>query len=341
MRRSKLPLIPANRPGIPQESGPDRGAGAGPGTGIGIGPGAGAAAGPARLGVLSVHLDGGRCRVGCPFCYLGRREGEPQSGLDLDLLDEALEALDYRELAFALSEPLEPALPVVARLSAAAARRGRPLAITTTQQVLAALPRGSLDGAARLSLSIDPFKAPVSAAAVAESLAMARRLRPGIEIVLIVSLTTHKFARELLAGLLRELIELPGASGGAGDHRVALNAVKPPPHWCDRRFWMGALAQLAPLLREHLDRRLFLDCYVAARLLGIGGCPARPDLSPAPVEAGAGTPTEATDRPAAPGLAFRGCVYQPAPDFIAEDGADLARRLAGFVAPAVCPFPIE
>jgi hypothetical protein len=27
----------------------------------------------ADLGVLSIHLDGARCRVGCEFCYLGER----------------------------------------------------------------------------------------------------------------------------------------------------------------------------------------------------------------------------------------------------------------------------
>ena len=311
MRRSKLPLIPANRPTISRESAP-------------AGQGAGAAdQAPARLGVLSVHLDGGRCRVGCPFCYLGGREGEPQSGLDLDLLDEALGALGYREVAFALSEPVEPALPVLARITRAAGARGRLVAITTTAQVIAALPEASLAGVGRISLSIDPFKGPVTAAAVAAAAAAARRLQPGAEIVLIVTLSTHRFARELLAGLLRELVALPEVD------RLALNAVKPPPHWCDRRFWMGALSQLGPLLREHLDRRLFLDCYVAARLLGIGGCPARPDLSPAPAAEGG----------AAPGLGFPRCVYQPAPGLIAKAGAGLQRRLAGFVAPSVGHLP--
>jgi hypothetical protein len=63
---------------------------------------------------------------------------------------------------------------------------------------------------------------------------------------------------------------------------------------------------------------------VAARLLGIGDCPARADLAPA-----------------AGGVAFRSCVYQPAPDFVTDDAATLAARLDGFSAPAACPFPIR
>jgi hypothetical protein len=103
--------------------------------------------------------------------------------------------------------------------------------------------------------------------------------------------------------------------------RVALSALKPPPPWCDRAFWLRALARLAPLLDEHLDRRLFLDCYVAARILRLGDCPARPDVSP--------------------GNAFRACVYQPAEDFRFATVDELARRLERFEAPRVCPFPID
>ena len=122
--------------------------------------------------------------------------------------------------------------------------------------------------------------------------------------------------------------------------RVALNALKPPPPFCDRRFWLQALQRLGPLLREHLDRRLFLDCYVAARILGLGGCPARPDLSPA-------STTEYTQigrKPAAsPGAAaeFRSCVYQPAADFVIDRSDELSARLQSFTPPAVCPFPID
>jgi hypothetical protein len=39
-------------------------------------------------------------------------------------------------------------------------------------------------------------------------------------------------------------------------------------------------------------------------------------------------------------VAFRGCVYQPAPDFLIQRGDDLAARLQGFTPPAQCPFPV-
>ena len=77
--------------------------------------------------------------------------------------------------------------------------------------------------------------------------------------------------------------------------------------------------------RERSRRRLFLDCYVAARILGLGGCPARADLSPA--------------APAA--AAFRSCVYQPAPDFVAADALTLAgapRRASSRPRPARSRF---
>jgi hypothetical protein len=268
--------------------------------------------------VLSIHFDGGRCRVACPFCYLGQREGEPRTGLPLDLIGDALRRLSYREVAVALSEPVDEVLPALPRLAQAAA--GRLFSVTTTVAVATALPADVLELIGRLNLSVDPFKGPVEAARVAGAVAEVRR-RTRAEIVLIVTLNTRRFARTLFAGgLLKELIAIPAVD------KVALNAVKPPPGWCDRRFWLGALAQIGPLLREHLDRRLFLDCYVAARILHIGGCPARPDLSP-----------DSQDGR----VAFRGCVYQPAPDFTVESGAELAERLVPFEAPAACPFPIE
>lgn len=278
--------------------------------------------------MLSVHLDGGRCRVGCPFCYLGRRTGSATGGLDLDLLDEALATLEYREIALALSEPVEPALPVLERIARAAAARGRLLAITTTPQVAAILPPAALRGVGRLSLSLDPWKGPdkgpdkglLDGAWAAQLAATARATYSG-EIVLIVTLSTRRFAQQLLDGLLGELLAL------AEVDRVALNALKPPPAWCNRHFWLFALSRMGPLLREHLDRRLFLDCYVAARLLGLGGCPARPDLSPAP--------------DGVPGVAFRGCVYQPAADHVTASAADLRERLRTFCPPAACPFPID
>ncbi|MCS6913097.1 MAG: hypothetical protein RMK29_01755 [Myxococcales bacterium] len=301
MRRNGLPLLPTKGVGLTQDSAEGQG-----------------------LGVLSVHLDGGRCRVGCPFCYLGRRTGRATGGLDVDLLDQMLATLPYREIALALSEPVEPVLPVLERIARTAAARGRLLAVTTTPQVVAALPPGSLTGVGRLSLSLDPWKGPekglLDGAWAARAAATARAAYSG-EIVLIVTLSTRQFAQQLLDGLLGELLAL------AEVDRVALNAVKPPPPWCNRRFWLFALSRIAPLLRQHLDRRLFLDCYVAARLLGLGSCPARPDLSPAP--------------DGVAGVAFRGCVYQPAPDYVTASASDLCERLKTFCPPAVCPFPID
>lgn len=265
------------------------------------------------LGVLSIHLDGQRCRVGCEFCYLGARTGDGDNApFDPDLLTAALDRLDYTEVAVAVSEPPERALAPLRVIVAAATRRRRPIAITTTAAVLRACPAVA-EGVSRVSISIDPRKGGSSPAAVARVAASVRA--PGREVALVVSLVTERYAQTLLDGELAALVELPEVD------KVALHGLKPPPDWCDRAFWLRACARLAPLLAQHLDRRLFLDCYVAARILGLGGCPARPDLSP--------------------GNEFRACVYQRTPDFRFTDTDDLARRLDNFTAPAVCPFPIR
>jgi hypothetical protein len=264
------------------------------------------------LGVLSIHLDGGRCRVGCEFCYLGQRVGASGAEPELELIEQALARLDYDEVAVALSEPPEAAREPLERIARAARARGRPLSITTTAQVVAAAP-DLLDGASRVNLSVDPRKGSVAPSRVALA-ARAAKGAAGREVVLIVTLTTPEFAESLLAGGLERLLALDSVD------KVALNALKPPPAWCGRAFWLASCARLAPLLAEHLDRRLFLDCWVAARILGLGPCPARPDISP--------------------GREFRACVYQPAPELRFTDAADLAARLEGFVAPAACPFPI-
>jgi hypothetical protein len=269
------------------------------------------------LGVLSVHLDGQRCRVGCEFCYLGAREPGGAGPPEPRLLDELLERLDYREVAVAVSEPAAAARPALEAIVRAAARRGRPVAVTTT--VAVAAEPGLLDGVARLSLSVDPRKGRVVPSHLERAARLAKVGRPSLEVVLIVSLISPEFAARLVEGrLLAALVDLPSVD------KVALNALKPPPPWCDRAFWMRALGALEPLLARTLDTRLFLDCYVAARLLGLGGCPARPDLS-----TGRG------------GIAFRSCVYQPTPDFTADGADEFVRRLSGFVAPAACPFPVE
>ncbi len=266
------------------------------------------------LGVLSIHIDGARCRVGCPFCYLGARDDSGgQSALDVEAVVDALGRLTYREVAVAISEPVAFALPALDAIRRAARA---PLAITTTMTVAVQHP-ALFAGVARASLSIDPHKGRVSPARIGRLALALKRRHPELDVVLVVSLATPAFAEQLVGGLLEELVALPAVD------RVALNALKPPPEWCDRAFWLHTLNRLRPLLQRELDRRLFLDCYVAARILGIGGCPARPDLSPA----GTGA------------LAFRSCVYQASPDFIA-DAPTLAAHLDGFAVPAVCPFPI-
>lgn len=256
--------------------------------------------------------------MGCPFCYMGRRSDPGEVGLDLRILRQALDGpLRPREIAVAVNEPVEQALPALSEIAALCQGAGAPLTVTTTLSGAAALPGEALLPVHRLSLSVDPFKGPVQAADVAQAIAALHGRWAG-EVVLLVSLSTQRFAQALVGGLLAELLAVEGVD------RVALNGLKPPPAWCDRAFWLRALAGLGPLLRSELDRRLFLDCYVAARILGIGGCPARPDLSPGQE-----------------GLAFRSCVYQPAPDFVARSGQELGARLAGFAPPAACPFAIE
>ncbi len=269
------------------------------------------------LGVLSVHLDGRPCRVGCAFCYLGARQGGGADAPDLALLGELVERLSYDELAVAVSEPVETVGPALAVLTRAAAARGRPVSVTTTMQIATAHP-ALLEGVARINLSVDPFKGVVSPARI-DALAAALKSERTLDVVLIVSLVTPQFATRLIDdGLLEALVDLPHVD------KVALNGLKPPPPWCDRAFWLSALARLRPLLRRALDQRLFLDCYVAARILGLGGCPARADLSPAPG-----------------GLAFRACVYQPAAERLVTDARQLAGELRTFVAPAQCPFVVK
>lgn len=261
------------------------------------------------LGTLSIHLGGAPCGVGCQFCYLGaRRDGGGRLGLPLAA--EALAALPYDELAVAVSDAHDAA---ALRVLVSAARA--PVAVTTTLQQAAHV---DLAGVRRLNLSVDSYKGSADPAQIGALAHMLKAAYPALEVVLLATLDTPAFAGRLVdGGLLAALVDLPSVD------KVALHALKPPPPWCDRAFWMRALGRLEPLLARALDSRLFLDCYVAARLLGLGGCPARADLAPA-----------------AGGVAFRACVYQPAPDFVAADAPSLAARLEGFAAPAACPFAI-
>ncbi|MBL9008452.1 MAG: hypothetical protein JNJ46_29595 [Myxococcales bacterium] len=338
-----------------------------PGDDPGRGPGLGSGptqAGAAPLGVLSVHFERGRCRVKCPFCYLGAREGAVDAGpvagsglltteatdlgleeASLALLEAALHQLPYRELAITVSEPIEPLVEsgALSRLLQVAQARRLPRAVTTTLSVAVSADASLFAAATRLNLSIDPFKgpaqgrlqAPVGAVLAADVDAALRQVAdrwPQAERVLIATLSTQRFAEQLCDGLLAELVALPSVD------RIALNAVKPPPAWCDRAFWLRALHRLRPLLAQHLDSRLFLDCYVAARILGLGDCPARPDVAPAPAALAADGNDVDTTRPR---LAFRGCVYQPGADFTFDSSDDLIQRLHAFRPPAVCPFPIR
>lgn len=282
-----------------------------------------------RLGVLSVHLDGAPCAVGCPFCYLGAREADgrngsqrltrlrhPRAANDTHPAPEllrAVEQLDYAELAIALSEPTGPHRETVASLIDAARRRGLPTALTTTADVVLA-DASQLAGAARLNLSVDPWK---MRGDVVEAVRVASRAAKAHvpEVIAIATLSTPAFAEQLLNGTLHQLVDLPELDG------VALNALKPPPPFCDRAFWLDALSRLRPLLDRALDKRLHLDCYVAARLLGLGGCPGRADVTPA----GGSTAK----------LAFRSCVYASRPD-VEATADELAAR--PYAAPAVCPF---
>ena len=280
------------------------------------------------LGVLSVHFDGGRCHVRCAFCYLGVREGTAQSGVPVELLCASLEQLPYQELAIALSEPVEPVLPTLRRLVDVVTEHGRLVTVTTTIAGALCLPQLAWQGIGRLNVSFDPQKGQKKAAVglvSPQDVAEALRLIPAeVEKVLIVTLSSQAFAEELWSGLLAALVALPEVD------RVALSGLKPPPPWCDSSYWLRSLARIGGLLREHLDQRLFLDCYVAARILKVGGCPARPDLSP--------TSKEESSRGR---LAFRSCVYQPRADFVVESAEALAVQLADFAAPERCPFPIH
>lgn len=270
----------------------------------------------------------------CPYCYLGARPGTAQSGLAgsgaLSALREVVSHLAQNrrtsELALSVSEPWEPSFAALCELTRLAAGFSQRVTITTTMACALSLPETTWEHVHRLNLSVDEEKGPrkegrVDPREVGDVLS---RLPAQLEKVLIVTLSSQAFAERLLSGLLAELIAVPQV------HKVALSALKPPPPFCDRAFWLSALSRLAPLLHKELHNRLFLDCYVEARILGLGDCPARPDLSPASKEEKALGP-----------LAFRACVYQPEPDVVAKSPADLLHHLATFSAPKRCPFPID
>lgn len=268
-----------------------------------------------RLGTLGFHLDGRPCRVGCEFCYLGARTG---AGVpELDRFDAALAAdivgaAPARDVAIAVSEPAGRWRAAVERIAGAARARGLPVAITTTPAVVAS--EGWIAAACdRLALSVDSAKGdtdPRSLAAVA-----VRLVRRGLELVAMVTVESPQAADRLARGALAELLAARSIDV------VCLNALKPPPVWADRAFWLRFLARLGPLLDANLGRRLHLDCYVGARLLGLGGCPGKLDV--------------------AFGGEVRACVYQQAPSVIIADAADFVRRLVDLGPPGTCPFAVS
>jgi hypothetical protein len=278
------------------------------------------------LGTLGFHLDGRQCRVGCAYCYLAARTSVPrgrsgppetEAGPRERTLDPALAAAIVgraaaSDIAVAISEPASRWRAGLEAIVAAGVARGLPVAVTTTSAVLASDPWVTR-GAGRLTVSVDPAKGTVDVAALRRVLAGVARA--DLEIVALPSLVTPAYAEALADGLLAELLGVPEID------LVALNGLKPPPPWCDVRFWLRFLARVRPLLDLHLGRRLHLDCYVSARVLGLSGCPAKPDV--------------------AAGREFRACVYQAAPDFVFIDAEDLARRIEGYRAPERCPFPIQ
>jgi len=231
--------------------------------------------------------------------------------LDPVLIEELIAKLPYKEVAVSLSEPAEMWANGIRTVIRAARNRGKPVAVTTTLAV-ARNHTGMLSEATRVNLSIDPAKGPVNVRVVA---AVAKDLNlPTREVSLIVTLASPPFCDQLAAGMLQQFLELPTVDA------VALNGIKPPPPWCDRNYWLGFLARIKPLVDQYLDRRLFSDCYVHARILGLGPCPARPDISP--------------------GAEFRSCVYQKMPDFEFTAPEEIIARTENYLPPAVCPFKI-
>jgi hypothetical protein len=237
--------------------------------------------------------------------------GRAARAADAAFAAEVAASAPARDVAIAVSEPARRWRAGLEAIVGAARARGLPVAITTTPQVVVADP-WVIDGASRLTVSVDPAKGEVDVAALRAVLATVAR--PGLEIVALPSLVSPEYCDRLAGGLVAELLAAPEIDA------VALNGLKPPPPWCDRRFWIGFLARLRPLLDAHLGRRLHLDCYVAARILGLGACPAKPDVSA--------------------GGQFRACVYQAAPDFVAGDAAELVRRTEAYRPPDACPFAI-
>src|SRR5262249_25670420 len=196
------------------------------------------------LGTLGLHLEGRPCRVGCSFCYLGARPaaspGDENDEMDPDVAAAVVAAAPATGVAVALSEPASRWRASLDAVKAAAARRGIPVASTTTPAAVAR-DLWILDGCRTLNLSIDPAKAPGKGSVDVASLRRVLRrafLPAGLEVVGLVSLVSREFADRLARGLLAELVAEPAFAF------IGLNGLKPPPPWCDRAFWLRFLARI-------------------------------------------------------------------------------------------------
>src|SRR5215470_11163413 len=137
---------------------------------------------------LGFHLDGQICRVGCSFCYLaarepnlaGERSGERtgERTLGPGLLADIIAELPVREIEVAVSEPARRWRSGITAVADAAERRGLHLSITTTPDVVAADP-WVLDGASRVSLSLDPEKVRPAKTRVGAPIPLEPRRKPG------------------------------------------------------------------------------------------------------------------------------------------------------------------
>ncbi len=166
------------------------------------------------MSTLGFHLDGSVCRVGCSFCYLGMRGGNAagERSLDPALLGDIVASLassgPFRDIAVAVSEPARRWRDDLRALADAARAHGVALAVTTTPEVVAADP-WVVDGASRVSLSLDPEKhrrADEALAACAGVLS-----RPDLEVVGLVTLAQHR--ADIVGAHLRDpaFIEHAGA----------------------------------------------------------------------------------------------------------------------------------
>ena len=223
----------------------------------------------------------------------------------------ALGTLPYDEVAVAVSDAADGAALRGPRGGGAGAGGGH-------DHPAAGRAARAFGGVARLNLSIDSYKGAAEPARIDALAGTLKAAHPALEIVLLATLDTPAFATRLVdEGLLAALVALPSVD------KVALNALKPPPPWCDRAFGCARW----PAWSRSWPARSTRACSSTATSprAFCTSAAARP------------APTCRRRRAASPSAA---CVYQPSPDFVAADATSLAARLDGFRAPAACPFTI-